>query len=413
MAAWFTFPEEKGNWLGYSVRGNKGHGLGKKFAHALNANLASVFKDFGEEEMLQSSHLEKLGLIRNGVGRDNISDLTTNLIKYYLLDYTQKFARNNIDMSLLEEFAIQKVYFDYKTERWMGGTFLLPSYAGEYIILTPKDILTKDEMWISRGDLNQRFRSIVNSITDASLRDQLNNYLAKAINSEDAKRRAQQENRAIDEIIATHPEILNLYLKDREENKDDAKAFSEQNVESVERLFINNVSSIVTYLRGNTDFYKSRGDSYDAAYDRVIYLKEFIEKHDGWRLFYDGDKPITSESNLQLIYRLTWYATEFDVNRETNNGRGPVDYAVSMGSADKSLIEFKLASNSKLEQNLANQVKIYEDANNTSKSIKAIMYFKESELEKLNKIMINLGLENDNTIIIIDATPKQSASNVK
>ena len=28
------------------------------------------------------------------------------------------------------------------------------------------------------------------------------------------------------------------------------------------------------------------------------------------------------------MYRLVWYATDFDVNREVNNGRGPVDFKI-------------------------------------------------------------------------------------
>ena len=39
----------------------------------------------------QTSHLEKAGLFEIGVGKDNISDFTTNLIKEYLLEYTEKF----------------------------------------------------------------------------------------------------------------------------------------------------------------------------------------------------------------------------------------------------------------------------------------------------------------------------------
>ncbi|CAM3808256.1 hypothetical protein [Deinococcus frigens] len=413
VSAWFTFPEEKGNWFGYSETGNRGHGLGAKFANALTNSLEKVFVNFGEEKITESGHFEKLGLIKSGVGRDNISDLTTNLIKKFLLKYTEKFAKDNISPEFLQDIAVDKVYFDYDCERWMGKIYTLPIYAGEYLILTPKDMLTKDEIWINRNDLSSRFKTIINSIPDTSLRDQLNNYLAKALSSQDAKFRREQERRAIDEIIESHPEILDYYLKDREENKDDAKSFSESKVDFVKRLFIDNVIEMVTYLREKTEFYDLEADSYDAAYKRVIYLKDFIEKHDGWRLFYDGQEPIGSEANLQLIYRLTWYATGFDVNREVNNGRGPVDYAVSKGRANKSLVEFKLASNSKLEQNLANQVKVYEEANGTKKSMKAIMYYKESELERLIKIINRLDLQDDKSIVIIDATPKQSASNVK
>src|SRR3546814_20033009 len=65
-------------------------------------------------------------------------------------------------------------------------------------------------------------------------------------------------------------------------------------------------------------------------------------------------------AHLQLLYRLTWFASPLDVNREVNNGRGPVDYKVSMGNADKTLVEFKLARNTKLKANLKSQVQIYE-----------------------------------------------------
>ncbi len=81
IAAWFTFPEVRQNWLGFSVNANRGSGLGRDFATALNGNLHAIFKDFGSEKITRESHLEKLCLIAPGVGRDKISDFTTNLIE--------------------------------------------------------------------------------------------------------------------------------------------------------------------------------------------------------------------------------------------------------------------------------------------------------------------------------------------
>lgn len=46
---------------------------------------------------------------------------------------------------------------------------------------------------------------------------------------------------------------------------------------------------------------------------------------------------------------------------------------MSKGSADKSLIEFKLASNTSPERNLQNKVEIYEGANGTRHSVKVIV----------------------------------------
>src|SRR6266478_2670892 len=93
IKAWYRFPEVQQNWLGFSVDSNKGSGLGHDFADALHTNLHRIFTDFGNERVTKSGHLEKLCLIREGVGKDNISDFATNLILEYLLEYTQKFAR--------------------------------------------------------------------------------------------------------------------------------------------------------------------------------------------------------------------------------------------------------------------------------------------------------------------------------
>lgn len=114
------------------------------------------------------------------------------------------------------------------------------------------------------------------------------------------------------------------------------------------------------------------------------------------------------------MYKLTWCASIYDVNREVNNGRGPVDFKVSKGSRDKTLIEFKLASNSKLKQNMKHQVGVYEAANDTAKSIKAILYFSESEFRKVQTILAELGLSGRRDVVLIDAcaTNKPSASNV-
>ena len=66
--------------------------FGIDFARALHSSLQILFPEFGSESVTKRSHMEKVCLISEGVGRDNISDFTTNLIKGYLLQYTQAFA---------------------------------------------------------------------------------------------------------------------------------------------------------------------------------------------------------------------------------------------------------------------------------------------------------------------------------
>ena len=78
------------------------------------------------------------------------------------------------------------------------------------------------------------------------------------------------------------------------------------------------------------------------------------------------------------------------------------------------LAEFKLASNTKLKQNLAKQVDVYKAASDTKRAIKVIMYFSDDEYEKLTKILNDLGIAGCPDVVLIDArNDKVSASNVK
>jgi len=85
------------------------------------------------------------------------------------------------------------------------------------------------------------------------------------------------------------------------------------------------------------------------------------------------------------MFRLSWFASSDDVNAEVNNGRGPVDCKISRGSKDSTFIEFKLASNTKLKQNVAKQVEVYKNANQTKKSIKAVLHFMDEEYSTVKK----------------------------
>src|SRR5205807_1624846 len=123
LRAWYCFPEVKQNRLGFCIIGNEGNGLGITFARALNENLNRLFSDFGEEKVTKGSHLEKLVLIRDRVGRDNISDFTTNLIKGYLLEYTQQFAIKNIAAEKRQKVRVSKVRFNYEFGVWEDGLY--------------------------------------------------------------------------------------------------------------------------------------------------------------------------------------------------------------------------------------------------------------------------------------------------
>ena len=224
---WFLFPEVKQNWLGYSEVGNYGSGLGLDFAQALNRNLNEIFSNFGEETITKGSHLEKLCLMKSGVGKDNISDFTSNLIKGYLLEYTQTFAKENIDKNMRGMFAIPRVRFNYETRSWVSGKFDLPSYNGDFVLLTPKDILTKEDTWINKSDIVKRFNDIATGIPNEQLRAQIDQYFImnlprrKKKKGKGYKEPSKREiSEAIGKVIVKYPEFIDYYIRFKEDNGD-------------------------------------------------------------------------------------------------------------------------------------------------------------------------------------------------
>ncbi|MGM9516790.1 hypothetical protein ACS5PK_21260 [Roseateles sp. DB2] len=408
IKSWFYFPEVKENWFGFSETGNGGRGLGADFAKALKRNMTSVFREFGNEKST-GTHLGKLTLIKNGVGKDQISDFTCNLIRGFLAEYTQEFAQKNINKKYLQKFNIPKVAFNYQTKTWASKQYVLPRHGKEFVLLTPVDILTKDEAWISHKGFVEDFSAVMASVGNDALRAQIEQYFVKQLPFEATK--AQRE-KAIESSVQQFPELLDVYIKRQEEASEEATSASAEKVKAAQQLFVQSLKKLVSLL-DKTDFYQTGKNSYQEGMQRVLFLKHVIEKQDGYRIFYIKGKPIKREKDLQIMFKLTWFASEFSADAEVNNGRGPADFMVSYGSADKSIIEFKLASNTQLEKNLKQQAEIYADASRaTHPPIKAILYFKLEELAKVQRYIRDIGLETSQDIVLIDATEKESASKV-
>jgi hypothetical protein len=419
VRSWYTFKEVNQLWFGYTLFGNGGTGLGPAFAEALHTSLGDIFADFGSEKVTKASHLEKVCLVRSGVGKDHISDFTARLILRFLCTYTENFAKAHLRPEQVASRPVERVRFDYHTERWLPGTFTLPVWNGDYVLLAPRDILTKDETWINRTEMLVRFEEIPPAIPNAELRAAVVNYFMKALPIRIDKRGVEKEPSKKDRIqaagrtITRYPQLIDYYIRLKEDHSDDAQALSSERVEWTERVFISQVTPFAAQLAANSAFYSIPANTLDEAMERLRFLKYEIEHRDGYRIFYARGKAIQQEKYVQLLYQLVWFGTPSDINREPNNGRGPVDFAISRGAQDKSLVEFKLAKNKGLERNLERQVKIYEAANRTRKSITAIVFFKAEEEQRVKRILERLGLEDAKYIVLIDARADNKVSGSK
>ncbi|WP_275171376.1 hypothetical protein [Bradyrhizobium sp. CSS354] len=231
----------KQNWLGLSISGNGGTGLGMDFARALHSNLHNLFSDFGEEKVTEGSHLEKVCLISDGVGRDNISDFTTNLIKDYLCRYTEQFAAQHLKPSDVRQVAVGKTQFKYETETWERATYARPWVNDDFVILTPKDILTRDENWINKGDLVGDFQMIPTAIPDSQLGAQVENYFSKILHKPGRRKRgpsAKERSEAARRTLLEFPQLIDYYIKLKEQHGDEAADLSAEKVLATEYMFI-------------------------------------------------------------------------------------------------------------------------------------------------------------------------------
>lgn len=430
IKAWYSFKEVKQNWLGFTDGGNAGHGLGPKFANSLHGALGDVLGNLGSETITRSSHLEKVALIQRGVGRDNISDFTTNLIKHFLLDYTEKFATAHLSPDQTMKVRVERSVFNYKTETWAARAYTLPWLEGtvgtdgrkrpaDFVILTPLNLLTKDETWINRSDMLERFDELPMALADDMQRGQINNYFQRQLGVDPTK---EEVLAARASTIAAFPELVDYYIALKEDEEEQASAVSIEKTRDTQALLRDQVQAAARDLQNKTNLFAVPWTSYDEARQAVDTFKYYVEHQDGYTVINRGNgQPFASEKEVQAFFGLLLQPSRFDVNREVNNGRGPVDFKISSGAFDKALIEFKLAKSSSLKRNLKNQVEVYEAANKTDKSVKVVIVYSEQDAEKVARTFAaideELGLHAGTTaarVVVVDARAdnKPSASTV-
>jgi hypothetical protein len=336
-----------------------------------------------------------------------ISDFTTNLMKGYLLKYTQTFAQKYIDRSLRKVIAVNRAKFNSATKTWQSETFDLPWFEDDFVLLTPQDILTKDDTWINRTDLIRDYDKIPDAISDDALRAQVNHYFRSVLPKRPKKKDTEA---AVTKTLLQFPQLIDYFIKYKEDHGDEAVMQSIEHVNFSVLLYVEQFRQIIDLLRQHTRFYSTGTATEEETRQRILFLKDVIENKGGWRVFYNKNKPVAKETDLQILFRLTWFATPSDVSKEVNDGRGPVDFKISRGAADKTLVEMKLAKNSQLEKNLASQLEIYQKASDAPHGFKVIVYFTDKEYGKVQRILTKLKLGEKQNVILIDATKQISAS---
>ena len=135
--------------LGVSRGLPQGRGVSGKQARDL-------YKSISESKAAKSglvTELSECDLFINGIARDKVSDITTNIIRGHLIEYTQQQCElHNIEMA-------SKVpggpVWDYTHKVWNEGYVYLPTYRGTRVMLVPKNLVRRKLALDSQDYLNK------------------------------------------------------------------------------------------------------------------------------------------------------------------------------------------------------------------------------------------------------------------
>ncbi len=141
------FPEVNEIGFGYSERSVNGSGLGLQLNQLL-INTLSASEPLQERGL---HHIEELQLVSLGIGADRVSDIAANVLKAFLIDYTQKQA-NLWKIPLTAGMPVSH-FFDFDSWEWSDGYFDLPQnpITGDPIFLVPRRIVRRLP-WINYDD---------------------------------------------------------------------------------------------------------------------------------------------------------------------------------------------------------------------------------------------------------------------
>lgn len=134
LLSMMKFPEVQELCLGYSksTKGaGSGEGFGKEIVHAIYQTISMGLTNI--------HRFETLGLFSEGIGKDRLSDITANIIKRDLINYTIKIAKRH-DLKT-QPFPFRQVYFNQNSKKWMPDIFDLPKNPfseNKAVILVPK-----------------------------------------------------------------------------------------------------------------------------------------------------------------------------------------------------------------------------------------------------------------------------------
>lgn len=200
--------------LGVSNEGNNGRGIGKKQAiqlfHAISNSSA------GQSGLIQD--LSDLDLFVPNIGKDKVSDITTNIIKLRLIEYTQDQCKLH-DIDIASKTFMIRNYWSKASQSWEDGEFYLPSFDDmRPIILVPKFLVRREMSLESKSFYN---KDIIYHIAKREEEDPSSGFVRVLKNGHrkpeigKIRKKYKFSKKFVGEISSQNPDIYKKYKDER------------------------------------------------------------------------------------------------------------------------------------------------------------------------------------------------------
>lgn len=396
------FPEAHELHLGYSRPGNPGAGSAKGYSRQL---LTAMF-ELIDHGITSIQRFEELPLFKEGFGADRIGDMMANLMRPALISYTQRVCAS-LKVPLTRHRLRHVEHTDGGV--WEDAVVELP------VVIHPQQ--TENPVLLVPGCFLRNLPTI--DVTDfwdycfshenQALRDRFGQGLKKGINR-----------KKIFEVARQSEKLRQSYLRSlasKEATPYDLESDPELHHKwySLGKEVAASQPLALSAATNDGQFFKIM----DSIVER---FKHYVEQRGGWEVLRDdmgkGRKEPIAQRLFDGITSAYCEANNIDYSPEVDSGRGPVDFKFSSGFSSRTLIEVKLARNSKLLEGLNAQLPIYMKAEKISRGTLLVIAYEDEDDKKINALRQELpaiskrhGIQME--IVHIDARRPQSASKAR
>jgi hypothetical protein len=381
------------NGLGYGGSGRSGSSRPEDIREAvLRTSKEIITLGASDPEMISL-----MGFFEEDVGPDTISDMTTTVIIDDLAAITETFCQMN---------GVPLFSFDvctgHKLPRFVG-----PKGRAVPIILIPQDIVRELPIANDWSDIERA------AMENARIRDRVNKFLGSIIRPTVVDRK-----RALRSAALGSPADFDFFLAAVKENVINY----DPNLDALGYYQLKEIISSGFPDLKQAAPYALKLDPNEilrVVKDTIAHFKRHVEAGNLWEQLWVGNRPKKERASQLIYYAIAdafCKANDLDLSPEANMGGGPIDFKFSSGYQARVLVEMK-RSGGTVVHGYEKQLEFYKTASQTEFGVFVIIDYGDmgNKLDAVRRIQDERlkRRERASEIVVIDASPKASASKRK